>query len=77
MRTLLIVSLLLAGGCGHKGWRAECPKLEKYAQRHNIPREVLKEQGSGWPQFVWDYSVSHGPKLSSEELIEFTRWQVK
>jgi len=57
--------------------KTRCPLLEKYAQRNDIPPEVLKEQGSEWPQFVKDFSVSHGPNLSREEQREFTRWQVK
>lgn len=57
--------------------RTECPRLAQYATRERIPMDVLDQQGTEWPQYVRDYSVSHGPKLTREEMREFTQWQVK
>jgi hypothetical protein len=75
---LLLFALCLCCSCTRiHADKTKCPLLRKYAQREGIPRSELATLETGWPQYVYDYSVSHGPNLSRAEQKEFNCWQVK
>ena len=78
MKWLAVLLLCTTAACTRPHIeKTKCPRLDAYARRNGIPREVLAREHTQWPQYVYDYSVSHGPKLHAREKAEFTSWQVK
>jgi len=80
MRTILLALVFLIG-CQLDGPRqpegvpdGAAWRLQAYADKHDIPSEELDKQGDSWPQFIYDYSISHGPNLSKEEREEYESW---
>lgn len=49
--------------------------LQEYSKRERIPKDILDGQGDWWPQFLYDYSISHGPNLTEQEMREFESWK--
>lgn len=52
-------------------------RLQAYADRHGITNEELDKHGDSWPQFIYDFSISHGPNLSEKEHEEYESWAGK
>lgn len=76
MRFLLVMALAVVAGCGrHKP--EHTTRLQEYAKRERIPDNVLDKQGDQWPQFLYDFSISHGPNFNKMEMQEFNSWRVK
>lgn len=78
MKWLAVLLLCILAACTriHVD-KTKCPLLRKYANREGIPRSELARMETGWPRYVYDYSISHGPNLSRAEQEEFNSWQVK
>ena len=74
MRLILILVLLLAG-CHKTSKQTHNTFLQDYARHNKIPEEILDEHGDNWPQFIYDFSISHGPLLNKNEMEEFNSWK--
>jgi hypothetical protein len=72
---MLLVSLAVSVGC--RRHPEHTTHLQEYAERERIPEDILDKQGDQWPQFLYDYSISHGPNFTKKEMREFTSWRVK
>jgi len=66
--------LVLLLGC-RRAQQEPAHLLGDYARRHGIPESVLDEQGDAWPQYIYDYSVGHGPNLTRREMEEYRSWK--
>jgi len=73
MRLILILVLLFSGCRGSE--QTHETLLQDYARRNKIPEEILDEHGDNWPQYIYDFSISHGPNLSKREMKEFNSWK--
>lgn len=72
MNKLVFVFMLFIYGC--RSDATHTTYLQDYAKRERIP-DTLDEQGENWPQYIYDFSVSHGPNLNNNEMNEYKRWK--
>jgi hypothetical protein len=88
MKNLILVFLVVLLGCSsavkpHKSWEDQ-PRDEKgqwiseltdYARKQNITHEIATAAGVPFEQYVYDYSVSHGPALNKKERADYDAWK--
>ena len=70
---ILAIVFMVSTGCRHT--TEHTARLQEYAKRERIPEDILDGQGDQWPQFLYDYSISHGPNFTKQEMREFASWK--
>jgi hypothetical protein len=75
VRRIAILLLCLCGCVRAPVNQEPCRDLLGYAHRHGIPDSEIEAQGDAWPQYVYDYSISHGPNLNEDEMADYRSWK--
>lgn len=73
---LCFILLFCCFGC-EKNKDSECPVLKRYSIRYSVDIAKGCPKDVAWQDFLYDYSISHGPIFNPEEKKEYTKFRAK